>query len=73
MLGGQMITGAAERTFHVFGSSVRSGSLLPENENDAQAYRDVHLLAACRPQDAGWSTMATSRFQLSSTSFHSAH
>ena len=51
MLGGQMTTGVAERTFHVFGVPLRSGSLLPGNENDAQAYRDVHLLA--RLQAAG--------------------
>jgi arginase len=51
MLGGQMATGVAERTFHVFGVPLRSGSLLPGNENDAQAYRDVHLLA--RLQAAG--------------------
>jgi len=40
-----MTTGVAERTFHVFGVPLRSGSLLPGNENDAQAYHDVHLLA----------------------------
>jgi arginase len=51
ILGGQMTTGVAERTFHVFGVPLRSGSLLPGNENDAQAYRDVHLLA--RLQAAG--------------------
>ena len=51
MLGGQMTTGVAERTFHVFGVPLRSGSLLPGNENDAQAYRDVHLPA--RLQAAG--------------------
>lgn len=51
MLGGQMTTGVAERTFHVFGVPLRSGSLLPGNENDAQAYRDAHLLA--RLQAAG--------------------
>ena len=51
MLGGQMTTGVADRTFHVFGVPLRSGSLLPGNENDAQAYRDVHLLA--RLQAAG--------------------
>ena len=51
MLGGQMTTGVAELTFHVFGVPLRSGSLLPGNENDAQAYRDVHLLA--RLQAAG--------------------
>lgn len=41
----------AERTFHVFGVPLRSGSLVPGSENDAQAYRDVHLLA--RLQTAG--------------------
>ncbi|HEY1470963.1 MAG TPA: hypothetical protein VGF61_18130, partial [Candidatus Acidoferrum sp.] len=55
---GQMTTGVAERTFHVFGVPLRSGSLLPGNENDAQAYRDVHLLArlqaaGCRVVDDG--------------------
>jgi len=58
MLGGQMTTGVAERTFHVFGVPLRSGSLLPGNENDAQAYRDVHLLArlqasGCKAVDDG--------------------
>src|SRR6516162_9168989 len=58
MLGGQMTTGVAERTFHVFGVPLRSGSLLPGNENDAQAYRDVHLPArlqavGCRVVDDG--------------------
>src|SRR6516162_8191650 len=51
MLGGPMTTDVAERTFHVFGVPLRSGSLLPGNENDAQAYRDVHLPA--RLQAAG--------------------
>ena len=58
MLGGQMTTGVAERTFHVFGVPLRSGSLLPGNENDAQAYRDVHLparlqAAGCKVVDDG--------------------
>jgi hypothetical protein len=44
MLGGQMTTGVTECTF-MFGVPLRSGSLLPGNENDAQAYRDVHLPA----------------------------
>jgi arginase len=51
ILSGRMTTDVAERTFHVFGVPLRSGSLLPGNENDAQAYRDVHLLA--RLQAAG--------------------
>src|SRR5215472_19296960 len=45
MLGGQMTTGVAERTLHVFGVPLRNGWLLPGNENDAQAYRHKHLLA----------------------------
>lgn len=58
MLGGPMTTDVAERTFHVFGVPLRSGSLLPGNENDAQAYRDVHLLsrlqaAGCKAVDDG--------------------
>ena len=34
-----------QRTYHVLGVPLRSGSLYPGNENDAQAYRDVQLLA----------------------------
>jgi arginase len=42
---------AAERTYHVLGVPLRTGSLYPGNENDAQAYRDVRMLA--RLQAAG--------------------
>jgi arginase len=35
----------AERTYDVQGVPLRTGSLYPGNENHAQAYRDVHLLA----------------------------
>lgn len=37
-----------ERIYHVLGVPLRTGSLYPGNENDAQAYRDVHLLARLR-------------------------
>jgi arginase len=40
-----------ERTYHVLGVPLRTGSLYPGNENDAQAYRDVQLVA--RLQAAG--------------------
>src|SRR5882762_8803521 len=47
-----------ERTYHVFGVPLRTGSLLPGNENDAQAYREVQLLsrlqaAGCKAIDDG--------------------
>ena len=47
-----------ERTYHVLGVPLRSGSLYPGNENDAQAYREVQLLprlqaAGCRAIDEG--------------------
>jgi arginase len=32
-------------TYHLFGVPLRSGSLIPGNEDDAQAYRDVQLLS----------------------------
>ncbi len=41
----------AERTYHVLGVPLRAGSLYPGNENDAQPYRDVQLVA--RLQAAG--------------------
>jgi arginase len=41
----------ASRTYHVLGVPLRTGSLYPGNENDAQAYRDARLLA--RLQAAG--------------------
>jgi arginase len=34
-----------ERTYHILGVPLRTGSLYPGSENDAQAYRDVQLLA----------------------------
>jgi arginase len=34
-----------ERTYHVLGVPLRTGSLYPGSENDAQAYRDAGLLA----------------------------
>jgi arginase len=46
--GGVKMTGhpdPAERTYHILGVPLRTGSLYPGTENDAQAYRDVHLLA----------------------------
>jgi len=38
-------TKQAERTYHVLGVPLRTGSLYPGNENDAQPYREVQLLA----------------------------
>jgi arginase len=45
-------------TYHVLGVPLRTGSLYPGSENDAQAYRDAHLLrcleaAGCRVFDEG--------------------
>ena len=42
-----------ERTDHLLGVPFRTGSLYPGSENDAQAYRDAHILrrfeaAGCR-------------------------
>src|SRR5271154_2318079 len=45
------LPGAASRTYHIFGVPLLSGSLIPGNENDAQAYRDVQLVS--RLQAAG--------------------
>jgi len=50
--------GGTERTYHILGVPLRSGSLVPGNENDAQAYREAQLLkrlqeAGCRVVDAG--------------------
>jgi len=42
---------ATDRTYRILGVPLRAGSLLPGSENDAQAYRDVGLLA--RLQAAG--------------------
>jgi arginase len=39
---------AAARTYHILGVPLRSGSLIPGNENDAQAYRDAELLSRLR-------------------------
>jgi arginase len=66
-LGTQLLTGmerragevsrasSAIKTYHVFGVPLRSGSLIPGNENDAQAYRDVQLVS--RLQAAGCSVV----------------
>ncbi|MBP1716529.1 MAG: hypothetical protein H6Q42_4732, partial [Deltaproteobacteria bacterium] len=35
----------AERNYHILGVPLRTGSLYPGNENDAQAYREVQLIA----------------------------
>lgn len=48
----------AEPTYHVLGVPLRTGSLYPGSENDAQAYRDVHLIerlqaAGCMALDDG--------------------
>jgi len=48
----------SERTYHVLGVPLRAGSLYPGNENDAEAYREVQLLArlnavGCRALDEG--------------------
>jgi len=47
-----------ERTYHILGVPLRTGSLYPGSENDAQAYRNVRLLArlqavGCQAQDDG--------------------
>src|SRR5262245_33220845 len=44
--------------YHVLGVPLRTGSLYPGSENDARAYRDVHLVprleaAGCRVVDEG--------------------
>jgi arginase len=36
------------RTYHILGVPLRSGSWTPGNEQDPQAYRDVHLLEALK-------------------------
>jgi arginase len=48
----------SERTYHVLGVPLRTGSLYPGSENDAQAYREAQLLprlhaAGCRAVDDG--------------------
>jgi arginase len=40
--------GSSVRTYHVLGVPLRTGSLYPGNENDAQAYRDARLLTRLR-------------------------
>ena len=47
-----------ERTYHVIGVPLRTGSLYPGDENDAQAYREAGLVArlaaaGCRAVDGG--------------------
>jgi arginase len=49
---------ADRRTYHILGVPLRAGSLLPGNEDDAQAYRDVHLIerlksVGCHAVDEG--------------------
>ncbi len=39
---------STERTFHILGVPLRTGSLYPGNENDAQPYRDAQLIARLR-------------------------
>jgi arginase len=39
---------STERTFHVLGVPLRTGSLYPGNENDAQPYRDAQLIGRLR-------------------------
>jgi arginase len=39
------MAGISERTYHILGVPLRAGSLVPGNENDAQAYRDVQFIA----------------------------
>jgi arginase len=51
-------TDPVERTYRVLGVPLRTGSLYPGSENDAQAYRDVQMLArleaaGCTVQDDG--------------------
>jgi len=48
---GETMAGVSARTYRILGVPLRAGSLLPGNENDTQAYREVHLLA--RLQAAG--------------------
>ena len=45
-------------TYHVLGVPLRTGSLYPGNENDAQAYREAQLVprlraAGCEVMDEG--------------------
>jgi arginase len=55
---GETMAGMSNRTYHILGVPLRAGSLLPGNENDAQAYRDVQLparlqAAGCKAVDDG--------------------
>lgn len=48
----------SEPVYHLFGVPLRSGSLYPGSENDAQAYRDVHIVqrleaSGCQVIDEG--------------------
>jgi arginase len=43
-----MVSDAASLTYHILGVPLRSGSLIPGNENDAQAFRDAELLLRLR-------------------------
>ena len=63
-IGGQILAGSifgqakaeaetTDRTYHILGVPLRAGSLLPGNENDAQAYRDVQLLARLQAHGTG--------------------
>lgn len=48
---GETAVDTRARTYRILGVPLRAGSLLPGNEDDAHAYREVHLLA--RLQAAG--------------------
>jgi arginase len=55
---GETIANVSARTYRILGVPLRAGSLLPGNENDAQAYREVQLLArlqavGCKAVDDG--------------------
>jgi arginase len=55
---GQLTLDVSARTYRLLGVPLRAGSLLPGNENDAQAYREVQLLkrleaAGCKAIDDG--------------------
>jgi arginase len=55
---GVTVSDEAGPTYHLFGVPLRSGSLIPGNENDAQAYRDAQLLShlqavGCQAVDDG--------------------
>jgi arginase len=52
------LAASSDRTYHLLGVPLRSGSLYPGNENDAQAYRDAKLTArlqaaGCKVSDDG--------------------